>query len=111
MLTRPHALQMRLQHCPLISVLTTTYALPTPLILTLVKCPPDMLLTLAKCPPNTAYHSYARKLPSHMLPTLLTILTLPECTPDNAYHPYARGVHSQHAPNTGYHPSACVVPS
>ncbi|MBW0584335.1 hypothetical protein O181_124050 [Austropuccinia psidii MF-1] len=46
--------------------------LPTPLILTLVKCPPDMLLTLP------------------------TILTLVKCPPNTAYHPYACGVHSQH---------------
>ncbi|MBW0580408.1 hypothetical protein O181_120123 [Austropuccinia psidii MF-1] len=63
------------------------------------------------CPPDTAYHPYARGVPSrHCLPSLRS-----ECPPDMLLTlliltlPYARGVPSQHAPNTTY-PYACVVP-
>ncbi|MBW0553833.1 hypothetical protein O181_093548 [Austropuccinia psidii MF-1] len=80
------ALQMRLRHCPPISVLTTPYAftppplpflrsksaLPTPLILTLAECPPNMLLTLltilmlAECPPNMLPTPLIFKLPYYI---------------------------------------------
>ncbi|MBW0497454.1 hypothetical protein O181_037169 [Austropuccinia psidii MF-1] len=83
------ALQMRLRHCPPISVLTTPYDFTTPplpslclrsalltcsqhhLSLHLCSALPTLLtiLTLMECPPD-------------MLQTLLTILTLVECTPD-----------------------------
>ncbi|MBW0517625.1 hypothetical protein O181_057340 [Austropuccinia psidii MF-1] len=65
------ALQMRLQHCPPISVLTT----PALTIFMLTWCPPNMpptplaILTLVYFPPD-------------MLLTLLTILTLVECPPN-----------------------------
>ncbi|MBW0477009.1 hypothetical protein O181_016724 [Austropuccinia psidii MF-1] len=84
------ALQMRLQHCPSISVLTTPYALTPPPLPSLCSRVPS------QHPPDTAYHTYARGVHS-------------QHDPDTTY-PYARGVPSQHAPNTTY-PYACRVPS
>ncbi|MBW0532794.1 hypothetical protein O181_072509 [Austropuccinia psidii MF-1] len=70
------ALQMRLRHCPPISVLTTPYAF-TPLPLPSL-CSHDALPTCSR------HHLSLRSLkcPPDMLPTLLTILTLAECTPN-----------------------------
>ncbi|MBW0548635.1 hypothetical protein O181_088350 [Austropuccinia psidii MF-1] len=110
---------MRLRHCPPISVLTTPYACVVPsqyhLSLRLISalltssrhCLPSLhlrsalptllILTLAECPPDTAYHPYARGVPSRH-------------APDTTY-PYACVVPSRHAPDTSYHPYACGVPS
>ncbi|MBW0527549.1 hypothetical protein O181_067264 [Austropuccinia psidii MF-1] len=78
--------------------------LPTLLtILTLI--PPDTAYHPSACEvhsrhaPNTAYHPYACGVPSHVLPTLLTILTLAKCPPTSSQHclPFLRcGVHSRH---------------
>ncbi|MBW0576201.1 hypothetical protein O181_115916 [Austropuccinia psidii MF-1] len=84
------ALQMRLQHCPPISILTTPYAFTPP--------PLPSLCSRVPSPhaPNTAYHPYARRVHSRHAP--------------GTTYPYAYVVPSRHDPNTTY-PYACVVPS
>ncbi|MBW0549323.1 hypothetical protein O181_089038 [Austropuccinia psidii MF-1] len=70
------ALQMRLQHCPPISVLTTPCAFTPPPIASF--CSHGSLRTCSQ------HHLSLRSLkcPPNMPPTLLTIITLTECTPD-----------------------------
>ncbi|MBW0577861.1 hypothetical protein O181_117576 [Austropuccinia psidii MF-1] len=118
---------IRLRHCPPISVLTTPYAfrppplpslcsqgaLPTPLILTIAECPPDTTYPYthgvpSRHAPDTTY-PYACKVPPDMLPTPLTLCSrsASQHAPDTTY-PYACVVPSRHAPDTTY---ACVVPS
>ncbi|MBW0563679.1 hypothetical protein O181_103394 [Austropuccinia psidii MF-1] len=124
------ALQMRLRHCPPISVLTTPYAFTPPYHLYAHMVP-------SRYASDTASHPYACVVPSrdclpslcsrsalptcsqhHLslcsrsaLPTLLNILTLAECPPNTSAHPYACGVPSQHASDTAYHPYTCGVHS
>ncbi|MBW0558714.1 hypothetical protein O181_098429 [Austropuccinia psidii MF-1] len=85
------ALQMRLRHCPPISVLTTPYAF-TP-------CPYHLYAHVvpSQHASDTASHPYACVVPSRH-------------PPNTVYHPYACGVPSQNAPDTTY-PYAFVVPS
>ncbi|MBW0567125.1 hypothetical protein O181_106840 [Austropuccinia psidii MF-1] len=100
-------LQMRLQHCPPISVLTTPYAFTPPPLPSLCSRVPSQHA------PDTAYHPYACGVPSRHPPntTYPYACVVPSRHPPNtAYHPYAHGVHSRHAPDTTY-PYACVVPS
>ncbi|MBW0585123.1 hypothetical protein O181_124838 [Austropuccinia psidii MF-1] len=113
------ALQMRLRHCP--------PSLASPLLTLSHPCPYHLYAHV--CPPDTAYHPYARGVPSRHAPdtTYPYACVVPSrhapntashpyaCVvpsrhaPVTAYHPYTQGVHSQHAPNTTY-PEACVVP-
>ncbi|MBW0510149.1 hypothetical protein O181_049864 [Austropuccinia psidii MF-1] len=67
MLRAPTALQMRLRHCPPISVLTTPYAF-TP--------PPLPSLCLRSTLPTFLQHSFPSLRSCSALPTMLTILTL-----------------------------------
>ncbi|MBW0535160.1 hypothetical protein O181_074875 [Austropuccinia psidii MF-1] len=94
------ALQMRLRHCPPISVLNTPYAFTPPPLPSL--CAWSALLTLltilmlAQCPPDTTY-PYTCVVPSRH-------------ASDTAYHPYACVEPSRHAFDTTYHPYACCPP-
>ncbi|MBW0592321.1 hypothetical protein O181_132036 [Austropuccinia psidii MF-1] len=113
-------LQMRLLHCPPISILTTAYAFtPPPLQLPSQHAPntayhPHARGVPSPHPPDTAYHPYACGVPSrHASNTTYPYACVvpSQHAPDTAYHPYARGVPSRHPPDTAYHPYACRVPS
>ncbi|MBW0548649.1 hypothetical protein O181_088364 [Austropuccinia psidii MF-1] len=130
MLTRPHRPPDETSTLPTHFHPHHSLRFPTPAltILTLAEYPPDMLptpLILTLHAPETAYHPYARGVPSQHAPntTYPYACVVPsQHALNTAYHPYARGVHSRHAPNTTYpyaccppntacHPYACVVPS
>ncbi|MBW0521685.1 hypothetical protein O181_061400 [Austropuccinia psidii MF-1] len=64
--------------------------------------------------PDTAYHPYARGVPSQHAPDTAdpyTCVVPSPHAPDITYHPYACEVPSRHAPSTAYHPYAHGVPS
>ncbi|MBW0461279.1 hypothetical protein O181_000994 [Austropuccinia psidii MF-1] len=83
---------MRLQHCPLISALTSPYASAPP---------PHLLLGL-----QSLCRCGALKLCLQHFPHPPLRLLAPA-----AYHPYACGVPSRHASDVAYHPYACIVPA
>ncbi|MBW0584138.1 hypothetical protein O181_123853 [Austropuccinia psidii MF-1] len=100
------ALQMRLRHCPPISVFTTPYTFTPP--------PLPSLCSRGALPTCSRHHyPYACGVPSQHAPntTYPYACVVPSQHPPDTTYAYTCVVPSQHAPDTAYHPYTCGVHS